>query len=88
MAKRKPFNPGWIEWTKEDYKVISWCLKNQIGMCVVPARSFQNGKGDYCVEIIMKGKSTLSPNYKKQIVLEKQKEYYYYYYDKYNKTKV
>ena len=81
-SKPKPFKPGWIEWTKEDFKVISWCLKNQITMCVVPARSFKNGEGDFCVEIVIKGRSSFSPNYKKDEVLKKQKEYYYYYYDK------
>ena len=84
-SKRKPFKPGWIEWTKDDLKVIGWCLRNQIGMCVVPATSFRNGTGDYCVEIIIKGKSSLSPNYQSTEVLEKQKEYYYYYCNKYNK---
>jgi len=41
---------------------------------------------EFCVEIIIKGKSNFSPNFKKQEVLEKQVEYYKYYYDKYNKS--
>ena len=40
---------------------------------------------DFCIEIIINGKSNYSPSFKKQEVLEKQIEYYKYYYDKYNK---
>ena len=57
MAKRKPFKPGYYDWTKEDYKMISWCINNSIACCVVPARSFKKGKGDFQVEIIINGKS-------------------------------
>ena len=65
MAKRKPFKPGYYDWTKEDYKMISWCINNSIACCVVPARSFSKGKGDFQVEIIINGKSNLSPCFQK-----------------------
>ena len=85
MAKRKPFKPGFRPLTRKDSEVISWCLKNSIAVCVIPARTFRKGDGDFQIEIVINGKSNLGPCFKKQEVLEKQIEYYYYYYDKYNK---
>ena len=82
--KRKPFKPGYRSLSREEAKMVSWCIKNSIACCVVPARTFRN-KGDFQVEIIINGKSNLSPNFEKQEVLDKQIEYYKYYYDKYNK---
>jgi len=87
MAKRKPFKPGFINWTKADYKIISWCINNGIACCVVKAHHFQGPKQDFCVEIIIKKKSTFSPSFEKDEVLYKQLEYYKYYYNKYNKNK-
>ena len=85
-AKRKPFKPGYYDWTKADYKIISWCINNSIACCVIPARKVETGGYDFCIEIIINGKSNYSPSFKKQEVLEKQIEYYKYYYDKYNKN--
>ena len=84
-AKRKPFKPGFRPLSKEESKMVSWCINNSIACCVVPARSFSKGKGDFQVEIIINGKSNLSPCFMKDEVLVKQLEYYKYYYDKYNK---
>ena len=86
MAKRKPFKPGFRPLTKEDSKMIQWCINNGIACCVVHAQRFSQHGEDFCVEIIIKGKSNFSPNFKKQEVLEKQVEYYKYYYDKYNES--
>ena len=85
MAKRKPFKPGYRSLSREEAKMVSWCIKNSIACCVIPAQTFRN-KGDFQVEIIINGKSNLSPNFEKQEVLDKQIEYYKYYYDKYNKN--
>ena len=49
-------------------------------------RKAESGGYDFCIEIVINGKSNYSPNFKKQEVLEKQIEYYKYYYDKYNKN--
>ena len=65
--------------------MVSWCINNSIACCVIPAQTFKS-KGDFQIEIIINGKSNLSPNFEKQEVLEKQIEYYKYYYDKYNKN--
>jgi len=86
MAKRRPFKPGLRSLSKEESKIISWCINSGIACCVVPGQGFSGPGEDFCVEIIIKGKSNFSPNFKKEEVLEKQVEYYKYYYDKYNKT--
>ena len=85
MAKRRPFKPGYYGWTKEDFKIISWCINNSIACCVIPARKSEGGGYDFCIEIIINGKSNFSPSFRKNEVLIKQMEYYKYYYDKYNK---
>jgi len=85
MAKRRPFQPGFYAWTKDDYHKISWCINNGIACCVIPARKYEPGGYDFCVEIVIKGKSNFSPSFRKNEVLIKQLEYYNYYYDKYNK---
>ena len=85
MAKRRPFKPGYYGWTKEDFKIISWCINNSIACCVIPARKSESGGYDFCIEIIINGKSNFSPSFRKNEVLIKQMEYYKYYYDKYNK---
>ena len=88
MAKRRPFKPGFKAWTRDDYHKISWCINNGIACCVVRSQGFAGPNQEFCVEIIIKDKSSFSPNFKKQEVLEKQLEYYNYYYDKYNKNKL
>ena len=85
MAKRRPFKPGFYGWTKEDFKIISWCINNSIACCVIPARKIESGGYDFCIEIVINGKSNFSPSFRKDEVLIKQLEYYKYYYDKYNK---
>ena len=84
-AKRKPFKPGLRQLSKKDAKVVSWCIKNGISVCVIPVQTFGKGNGDFQIEIIIKGKSNLGPRFQKGEVMDKQIEYYYYYYDKYNK---
>ena len=85
-AKRKPFKPGIRQLSKLESKIVSWCINNGIACCVVPAQKYTGFNQDFCIEIVINGKSNFSPNFKKQEVLEKQVEYYKYYYDKYNKT--
>ena len=52
----------------------------------MPARKAETGGYDFCVEIVINGKSSFSPSFRKDEVLVKQLEYYKYYYDKYNKV--
>ena len=86
MAKRRPFKAGFRPLKKQDSKVITWCIKNGISICVVPCSKYSWPKNDFGIEIVIKDKTNIGPCFPKQEVLEKQIEYYYYYYDKYNKT--
>ena len=86
--KTKPFKPGFRPLTKLDSKMIQWCINNGIACCVIKSRGFTEVGQEFCIEVIIKGKSNFSPNFKKQEVLEKQIEYYKYYYDKYNKSTI
>ena len=85
MAKRRAFKPGFRPLSKLESKMIQWCIDNGIACCVVWAQGHSGPGEDFCVEIIINGKSNFSPNFKKQEVMDKQVEYYKYYYDKYNK---
>ena len=66
--------------------MIQWCIDHGIACCVVWAQGHAGPGQEFCVEIVIKGKSNFSPNFKKQEVMDKQVEYYKYYYDKYNKS--
>ena len=85
-AKRKPFKPVIRTLSKDEAKMVSWCINNNIACCVVPAQKYTASGEDFCVEIVINKKSNFSPNFKKLEVMDKQIEYYKYYYDKYNKT--
>ena len=74
MPKRRPFKPGYYDWTREDFKMISWCINNSIACCVIPARKAEHGGYDFCVEIVINGKSNFSPSFRKDEVLVKQLE--------------
>ena len=71
--KRKPFKPGYRSLSREEAKMVSWCIKNSIACCVIPARKAETGGYDFCIEIIINGKSNYSPSFKKQEVLERVK---------------
>jgi len=85
MPKRRPFKPGLRPLSKLESKMIQWCLDNSIACCVIPARKPEVGGYEFCIEIVINGKSNFSPSFRKQEVMDKQVEYYKYYYDKYNK---
>jgi hypothetical protein len=47
MPKRRPFKPGYYDWTREDFKMISWCINNSIACCVINDKTVmltKNGK--------------------------------------------
>ena len=58
--KTKPFKPGFRPLTKLDSKMIQWCINNGIACCVVKSRGFTEVGQEFCVEIIIKGKSNKS----------------------------
>ena len=69
--------------TEEHLKHFSWCIKNGIGICVVPNWKIPDM---WNVEVIINGKSTVNPtDYEGVEALTKMYEYCKYYYDKHNK---
>ena len=70
-------------WSKDEMKVIGWCLQNKIGVSISP-----DWKDEYTrwqIEININGKVHTDPKRYNGNVLEKMYEYYKYYYDKHNK---
>ena len=70
--------------SKEQYNSWSWCINNNIGICVLP--DWINS-GKLLVEITMNEKATVDPNtYNGVEALAKMYEYCKYYYDKNTKN--
>ena len=73
-----------VQATREQWSAWEWCIKNKIGICVIPD---WNNAGDWHVEITMNDKVTLDPNtYKGTEAMNKMYEYCKYYKDKYENT--
>ena len=73
-----------IHATREQWLAWEWCVKNKIGICVIPEWS---NVGDWRIEITMNDKVTLDPNtYKGTEAMNKMYEYCKYYKDKYENT--
>jgi hypothetical protein len=73
-----------IHTTREQRLAWEWCIRNKIGICVIPEWS---NVGDWRVEITMNDKVTLDPNiYKGTEAMKKMYEYCKYYKDKYENT--
>tara|TARA_R110001592_G_scaffold178359_1_gene419104 strand:+ start:1569 stop:1865 length:297 start_codon:yes stop_codon:yes gene_type:complete len=61
-----------------------WCIKNRIGVCVVPDWDTAD---KWKIEIILKDKTSIDPNqYEGVEALAKMYEYCEYYYNKHNKN--
>jgi len=73
---------GFLTYTKQDMKHVSWCLEKGIKIAVVPN---WDGKGDeWKVELSINKKIHIDPKvYKDKEALAKMYEYYKYYYNKY-----
>tara|TARA_R100000808_G_scaffold4717_1_gene14995 strand:+ start:9256 stop:9510 length:255 start_codon:yes stop_codon:yes gene_type:complete len=75
--------PGYHKFTETNMKHMAWCLKNGIGIAVVPN---WNDSDAWIVEIIIKDNTTKDPkNYTASEADAKRWEYYEYYYKKYKK---
>ena len=70
-------------WSKDEMKVISWCLQNKIGVGISP--DWNDDLQRWQIEININGKVHTDPNRYNGNVLDKMYEYYKYYYDKHNK---
>ena len=77
-SKKKKNSGLYYPHTKEDLKIVGWCLNKDIQIAVVP------GGGDWKVEIrLNKGKWNQDPGvYEHEEAMKKMYEYYKYYYDK------
>ena len=87
MFKKKKKAPSrrapYIYADNDQYKAWSWCINNNIGICVLPDWS---NSGKWLVEITMNDKVTVDPNtYDGVEALIKMYEYCKYYYNKNNK---
>ena len=79
LSRKSPY----LFQTAENSIHFAWCIKNGIGICVVPNWKVPDM---WNVEIIMNGNSTINPeDYTGTEALAKMYEYCKYYYDKHNK---
>ena len=71
-------------WSKDEMKMIGWCLNKNIGVGISP--DWKDELNRWQIEININGKAHADPNhYRDEVVYNKVNEYYKYYYDKYNK---
>ena len=71
-------------WSKEEMKVIGWCLQNKIGVGISP--DWQDDFNRWQIDITIKGNVHTDPKrYMDDNVLDQMYKYYKYYYDKHNK---
>ena len=79
--KDKSRKAPYIHATKDQWLAWEWCVRNKIGVCVIPD---WNNVGSWHIEITMNDKVTLDPNtYKSTEAMNKMYEYCKYYKDKY-----
>ena len=72
------------QWSKDEMKIIGWCLNNNISIGISP--DWKDDLNRWQIEININGKTHIDPNhYNDEVVYDKLNEYYKYYYDKYNK---
>ena len=68
-------------YTKEDMKMVGWCIQKNIFVAVIP--NWEGGFDEWKVEITINGRSNLDPKvYSGYDAQTKMYEYYKYYYDK------
>jgi len=77
-------SPGSIPYSVKNTKYFSWCIDNDIRICVIPNWSTFDS---WNVEISIGDKISIDPvDYKSKAALHKMYEYCKYYYDKHNKN--
>ena len=75
-------SPGYLPYTSDDMKHISFCIKKGIKIAVIP--HWDGASNEWRVELNINKKIHLDPNvYKDKEALAKMYEYAKYYYDKY-----
>jgi len=77
-------SPGFLNYTKQDIKHASWCIRKGIKIAVIP--DWKNNNSEWKIELNINKSIHVDPKvYKDKEALAKMYEYYKYYYDKYNK---
>jgi len=71
-------------WSKNEMKIIGWCLNNNIAVGISP--DWKDDMNKWKIDIVINKKVHTDPNrYNNEVVYNKVNEYYKYYYDKHNK---
>ena len=71
-------------WSKDEMKVIGWCLPNTIRVGISP--DWKDNLSRWQIDISINGNIHTDPSsYDDEVVLNKLYQYYKYYYDKHNK---
>lgn len=74
---------GYLSYDPEIMKVVSWCMRNNISVSIMPDWKTVNL---WVVTIKINGNAHEDPvRYKDKDALQKMYDYYSYYYEKYNK---
>ena len=80
--KPKGRSPGYLTYTEQDMKHVSWCMKKGIKIAVIP--NWEGGMHEWKVQLNINKKIHLDPKiYMADEAYIKMYEYYKYYYDKY-----
>ena len=83
-SKTPSKSPSKYNWSKDQMKIIGWCLNKKIGVGISP--DWKEDLNRWQIEINVNGRVHVDPNrYENDTVYEKVNEYYKYYYDKHNK---
>jgi len=83
-SKTPSKSPSKYNWSKDQMKIIGWCLNKKIGVGISP--DWKEDLNRWQIEINVNGRAHIDPNrYENDTVYEKVNEYYKYYYDKHNK---
>ena len=71
-------------WTKDEMKVVGWCLNNNIEVGISP--DWKDDLNRWQIDVVVNKKAHTDPNrYNNDTIYNKVNEYYKYYYDKHNK---
>jgi len=76
--------PPQRSWSKDEMKIIGWCMNNNIKIAISP--DWKDDLNRWQIDININSKIHKDPNkYNDDVVYNKVNEYYKYYYDKHNK---
>ena len=81
-SKSPSKKPPERQWSKDEMRVIGWCLNNNISIGIIP--DWKGNVNRWQIDININKKTYTYPHqYDNDVVYNKVNEYYKYYYDKY-----